>query len=79
VVDCLNRSLHASTQLPVRVSLLLLALLCVLSEVCGLDAVMGAFAAGMIVGMATCGGAGKPLRERSMRSVLGGALRARRT
>lgn len=64
VVGLLSRTMHSSSQLPVRMSILLIAFLFVLSEVIGLDAVIGAFAAGMIVGLATRGKEGKPLREK---------------
>jgi Kef-type K+ transport system membrane component KefB len=60
----LGRHMHASTQLPVRVSMLLLAALAVLAEELGFESIFGAFAAGMVVGLATRGGDGKPLREK---------------
>ena len=64
VLELLDRTMHTSSQLPVRVSMLLIALLFVLSETFGLDAVLGAFAAGIIVGLATRGENGKPLRHK---------------
>ena len=64
VLELLGRTMHTSSQLPVRVSMLLIAILFVLSEIFGLDAVIGAFAAGMVVGLATRGEDGKPLREK---------------
>jgi Kef-type K+ transport system membrane component KefB len=60
----LARHMHTSTQLPVRISFLLLAGLLVLAEQFGFEGIFGAFAAGMIVGMATRGAAGKPLRDK---------------
>jgi Kef-type K+ transport system membrane component KefB len=59
----LARHTHAITQLPVRISLLMLAALFVLAERFGFESILGAFAAGMIVGQATRG-AGKLLREK---------------
>lgn len=64
IVELLARTMHSSTQLPVRVSMLLLALLFVLSEAFGLEAVLGAFAAGMVFGMTTKGESGKPMRQK---------------
>lgn len=64
VLELFSRTLHSSAQLPVRVSILLIAILFVLSERFGLDAVLGAFAAGMIMGLATRDEGGKPLREK---------------
>ena len=60
----LNRHMHASTQLPVRISLLMLAALFVLAEDFGFESIFGAFAAGMVVGQTTRGVEGKPLREK---------------
>ncbi len=64
IVELLARTMHASTQLPVRMSMLLVALLFVLAEAFGLEAVLGAFAAGMVFGMATKGESGKPMRQK---------------
>jgi Kef-type K+ transport system membrane component KefB len=60
----LSRHMHQSTQLPVRISLLMLAALFLLAEQFGFESIFGAFAAGMIVGQATRGESGKPLREK---------------
>jgi Kef-type K+ transport system membrane component KefB len=64
IVELLTRTMHSSTQLPVRVSVLFVAFLFVLSETLGLDAVLGAFAAGMVVGLATRGEDGKTMRQK---------------
>lgn len=64
IADLLARTMHSSTQLPLRISILLLALLFVLSEAFGLEAVLGAFAAGMVFGMTTRGENGRPMREK---------------
>ena len=64
VLAFLSRQMHTSTQLPVRISLLMLAALFVLAEQFGFESIFGAFAAGMVVGQATRGEDGKPLREK---------------
>ena len=60
----LRRTLHASTQLPVRLALFLLAGFFVLTEEFGFESILGAFAAGMVVGLATRDPAGQPLRHK---------------
>jgi len=60
----LGRGMHASTQLPVRISLLVLAVLIALADQFGFERILGAFAAGMVVGQATRGEDGKPFREK---------------
>jgi Kef-type K+ transport system membrane component KefB len=50
-VALLNRTMHASTQLPVRLSLLTLGAFFVLSEDFGFESILGAFAAGMVLEM----------------------------
>jgi len=62
VLALLARTMHASSQLPVRVTLLLFAAFFVLSERFGFESVLGAFAAGMVVGLATQGEEGKAPR-----------------
>jgi Kef-type K+ transport system membrane component KefB len=64
VLALLSRQMHTSTQLPVRISLLIPAALYVLAETFGFESIFGAFAAGMIVGQATRGEEGKSLREK---------------
>ena len=64
ILDLFERSMHSSTQLPVCISLLLLASFDVLSVRIGLEAVLGAFAAGMVVGLASRGEANKLFREK---------------
>lgn len=58
----LQAEMSTSTQLPVRVAMLMLAALFVLAEEFGFESIFGAFAAGMIIGQATRGSDGKPLR-----------------
>ena len=53
VVALLTRTMHASTQLPVRLALLIMAGFFVLTEEFGFENILGAFAAGMVVGLAT--------------------------
>ena len=63
-LEITRRTMQTSSQLSVRVSMLLIAFIFFLSETFGLDAVLGAFAAGIIVGLATRGEKGKPLRHK---------------
>ncbi len=49
VVAILNRHLESSAQLPIRVSLLFIVLLVLLAQTLGLDVLLGAFAAGIVV------------------------------
>jgi Kef-type K+ transport system membrane component KefB len=62
VIALLSRTMHASTQLPVRLSLMILGGLVLIANEFGFEAVFGAFAAGMIVGLATRGPDGEPFR-----------------
>lgn len=64
VVRLLARTLHASSQLPVRICILLLIGLVVLAADFGLDMILGAFAAGMVVRLASEGEKGQLLREK---------------
>jgi Kef-type K+ transport system membrane component KefB len=60
----LSRTMHSSTQLPVRIALLLMAGMLLLATEFGFEGIFGAFAAGMIVGLATRGSDGKPMRDK---------------
>jgi Kef-type K+ transport system membrane component KefB len=64
VLALLSRTLHASTQLPVRLALLILAGFYVLTEEFGFESILGAFAAGMVVGQATRDEQAQPLRHK---------------
>ncbi|MGA8409372.1 MAG: cation:proton antiporter [Candidatus Acidiferrales bacterium] len=64
VLKLLERTMHSSTQLPVCGSVLLVACFAVFSEGIGLESVLGAFAAGMVVGLASRGSAGQVFREK---------------
>ncbi len=58
------RGVGKSTQLPVRVAVLVLAGLFVLAEEFGFESIFGAFAAGIIIGQATRDSGDKPLRDK---------------
>jgi len=53
VRDALYQGLHSSSQLPIRVTLLFIVLLVFIAGQLGLDVLLGAFAAGVIVRIAT--------------------------
>ena len=58
----LGRTMHSSTQVPVRLALLVMAAFATLAYVMGFELILGAFAAGLIVGIATQGPQGEELR-----------------
>lgn len=62
LVALLSRAMHASTQLPIRLALLVLATFVVIAVEFGFESVLGAFAAGMVVGLATRGKEGEAFR-----------------
>lgn len=62
VISLVSRTMHASTQLPVRIALLILGGLVLITNVFGFEAAFGTFAGGMIVGLATRGPDGEPFR-----------------
>jgi len=64
IVHLLERTLHASSQLPVRICILLMVGLAALAHEFGLDLILGAFAAGMVVRLASQGEKGEVLREK---------------
>lgn len=66
-VALLARTMHASSQLPVRVCILLLIALVTLADSFGLDVILGALSAGLIVGLANRAG---PDRERTLQHKL---------
>jgi Kef-type K+ transport system membrane component KefB len=55
VTEALRRGLHSSSQLPIRVAMLLVVGLILLATRLGLDILLGAFAAGIIVRLAISG------------------------
>ncbi len=64
-LELLERSMHSSTQLPVALSVLILTSFDLVSRSIGLEAVLGAFAAGMVVGLAAQGEPGKLFRQKT--------------
>jgi Kef-type K+ transport system membrane component KefB len=60
----LQSKMHTSAQLPVRVSVLLLASLVIVARHFGLDAILGALAAGVLVALASPGEHGEVLRHK---------------
>ena len=64
VLAMLSRHMHTSTQLPVRISLLMLGASLLLAESFGFEIILGALAAGMVLGVATRGEQGEPLRTK---------------
>jgi Kef-type K+ transport system membrane component KefB len=64
LLDILTRTMHSSGQLPVRICILLQVLLVALAAKFGLNIVMGAFAAGIVVRLAIKGAGGDLLRHK---------------
>lgn len=64
VIAVLSRTLQSTSQLPIRLSMLLLAALVVLADVLGLDILLGAFAAGSLVGLVARGPGAEPFRQK---------------
>ncbi|MGC1387701.1 MAG: cation:proton antiporter [Steroidobacteraceae bacterium] len=55
ILAMLGRHMHKSTQLPVRISLLMLGALILLADRFGFESIFGAFAGGMVLGQVTRG------------------------
>jgi len=64
IILLLQKKMHTSAQLPVRLSILVLASLVILARDFGLDAVLGALAAGVLVALASPGAHGESLRHK---------------
>ena len=64
ILKLLRRTMHSSSQLPVLLSLVILFSFAVLSQKIGLESVLGAFSAGMILRLATGGAEGTLFREK---------------
>ncbi|MGZ8907272.1 MAG: cation:proton antiporter [Methylobacter sp.] len=64
LIDILTRTMQSSGQLPVRICILLQILFVALAAKFGLNIVMGAFAAGIVVGLAIKGEGGELLRHK---------------
>jgi Kef-type K+ transport system membrane component KefB len=63
-VGMLRRGFHKTSQLPVRFTLFLLALLSLVAVELGLEVLIGAFVGGMIIGVVTRGEDMKPFRHK---------------
>jgi Kef-type K+ transport system membrane component KefB len=61
VINLLHEKMHTSAQLPVRLAILVLASLAILARDLGLDAILGAMAAGIVVALASPGEHGEAL------------------
>ncbi len=64
VAELLERSLHATSQLPVRLAMLLLGGMVVLADELGVNLLLGAFAAGALVGLVSRGPDAEPFRHK---------------
>jgi Kef-type K+ transport system membrane component KefB len=64
VVLLLQEKMHTSAQLPVRLAILVLASLVILARNLGLDSILGALAAGVVVALASPGEYGEALRHK---------------
>jgi Kef-type K+ transport system membrane component KefB len=64
IVAFLGATMNSTSQLPVRISILVLAFLIVIAERFGLDLILGAFTAGMIVSLGSKGPQGTRLHHR---------------
>ncbi len=64
IIVLIERTMRQSAQLAVRLSWLVLVLLLYVTDRFGLDVILGAFAAGLVVGLVAQGPLGDPLRTR---------------
>lgn len=64
IVDLLAKTLNATSQLPIRLSVFLLGALVVLADTMGLDLLLGAFAAGSLVGLVSKGPSSEVFRHK---------------
>jgi Kef-type K+ transport system membrane component KefB len=64
LVVLLQEKMHTSAQLPVRLAVLVLASLVILARDLGLDSILGALAAGIVVSLASPGEYGEALRRK---------------
>jgi len=64
IIALLSRTLQSTSQLPVRASMFLLGGLVVLADFLGLDILLGAFAAGSLVGLVSRGPGAEPFRQK---------------
>ena len=68
MVGFLRRHLHSSVQLPIRISLLLILLLVMLARGLGIDILLGAFAAGIVIRLFTLRDE-EPLFEQKLHAI----------
>ena len=64
IVRTIERTMHSSGQFAVRLAILMMVALVFLTEEFGLDVVLGAFAAGIVVGLVTRGTSAAPVRSK---------------
>src|SRR5262249_20571768 len=64
LVLVLQQKMHTSAQLPVRLAFFVLASLVILARNCGLDVILGAMAAGVVVALASTGQYGETMRQK---------------
>ncbi len=64
IILVLQQKMHTSAQLPVRLAVLVLASLVILARNFGLDSILGALAAGVLVALASPGKEGEELRHK---------------
>src|SRR5262245_33156312 len=64
VIMTLQAKMHTSAQLPMRLSILLLACLVILAKRFGIDSILGALAAGVLISLMAPGAYGEELRHK---------------
>jgi Kef-type K+ transport system membrane component KefB len=64
LVLVLQQKMHTSAQLPVRLAFLVLVSLVIVARNCGLDVILGAMAAGVVVALSAPGQYGETLRQK---------------
>jgi Kef-type K+ transport system membrane component KefB len=64
ILALIGRTMESTSQLPVRIAILVLMLLVALANKFGLDMILGAFASGMVVGLATKGEQGRSVHHK---------------
>jgi Kef-type K+ transport system membrane component KefB len=64
VIEILTRTMYKTSQFPVRLSMLLLGCMVVMADTFGLNLLLGAFAAGALVGLVARGPEAEPFRHK---------------
>ena len=64
LIEFLRKKMHSSSALPLRISILILAILVMLTREFGLESILGAVAAGVVISLAAEGKGREILRER---------------